>query len=181
MMASGPVGLRRAGGRKRSWDRNADERQELDASLTRSMVGGCVRHRDCSRPRRWSLPLVSLGWVATSTVLVLAAAAPVFAADAERGRRIYERCSSCHVLNEERSVFGPHLKGIIGRRAGGHPDYSYSDAMRTAGEAGLVWDEQALSDFLHNPKKKVPGTKMRFWGLWRSEIEDLMAYLTSVK
>ena len=69
-----------------------------------------------------------------SILLVLATAASVSAADAERGRRIYEQCSACHVLDEDRNVFGPHLKGIIGRRAGSIPDYAYSDAMRAAGE-----------------------------------------------
>lgn len=81
-------------------------------------------------------------------LLMLTAAAPVAAADVERGRRIYERCSSCHVLDEERSVFAPHLKGIIGRKAASVSDYDYSKAMKTAGEAGLVWDAQALSDLV---------------------------------
>jgi cytochrome c len=84
-------------------------------------------------------------------------------------------------LDQERSVFGPHLKGIIGRKAAFLPDYAYSDALRAAGEAGLVWDEQALRDFLYSPKTKVPGTKMRFWGLWREEIDDLIAYLMSAR
>ncbi len=78
-------------------------------------------------------------------------------------------------------MFGPHLKGIIGRRAGSLPDYAYSQAMRAASEAGLVWEELALRDFLYSPKKKAPGSKMRFWGLRRSEIDDLMAYLKSLK
>jgi cytochrome c len=50
--------------------------------------------------------------------------------------------------------------------------------MKTAGAGGLVWDEAALSEFLSNPKKKVPGTKMSFGGLWTtSEITDLIGYL----
>ncbi len=78
-------------------------------------------------------------------------------------------------------MFGPHLKGIIGRKAGSLSDYAYSEAMIAAGEAGLVWDEHALSDFLYSPRAKVPGTKMRFWGLLRSEIADLIDYMKSAK
>ena len=49
--------------------------------------------------------------------------------------------------------------------------------MKAAGASGVVWDEQSLAEFLASPQTKVPGTKMRFWGLWKWETGDLIAYL----
>jgi len=47
-------------------------------------------------------------------------------------------------------------------------------------ESGLVWDEANLTEFLHDPKKKVPGTRMIFPGIKDdAEIENLIAYLKS--
>jgi cytochrome c len=116
--------------------------------------------------------------IAGCALLLLLAPAAACAADAEAGRLSFQKCASCHVVNSETNGFGPHLKGVIGRKAGSVAGYSYSDAMRDAGEAGLVWDEQALSDFLSSPKGKVPGNKMRFFGFWfQSGIDDMIAYL----
>lgn len=114
-------------------------------------------------------------------LLLLAAAAPthtVFAQDAAHGRQVYRVCQPCHVPDTETNKLGPHLKGVFGRTAGSVAGFRYSQAMRDAGAAGLVWDEKALSEFLSSPKGKVPGTSMRFWGFWsQSEIDDVIAYL----
>ncbi len=46
--------------------------------------------------------------------------------------------------------------------------------------SGIAWDEASLSEFLTNPKAKIPGTKMVFAGL-KSDDEraNLIAYLKS--
>jgi cytochrome c len=49
--------------------------------------------------------------------------------------------------------------------------------MRSAGANGLVWDEDALEKFLKDPQQHMPGTAMRFWGLWKWERDDLIAFL----
>ncbi len=100
-----------------------------------------------------------------------------FSADIQRGERLYQSCAPCHVVDDNRNSFGPYLKGIIGRRAGSVAGYSYSPAIRMAGSNGLVWSKEDLAEFLSSPKRKVPGTTMRFWGMWSSEIGDLIAYL----
>lgn len=104
---------------------------------------------------------------------------PVAAADLDKGRATFRSaCSSCHVADSDSNIFGPHLKGVVGRAAGSVPDYIYSPAMREAGEKGLVWDEATLAAFLSSPSKTVPGTRMRFFGFWfSSQIEDVIAYL----
>lgn len=77
---------------------------------------------------------------------------------------------------------GPHLMGVVGRPVGSVADYKYSQAMKDAGSGGMVWTEDKLREFLSSPKKTVPGTSMRFFGLWsESGIDDLIAYLKTVQ
>ncbi len=56
----------------------------------------------------------------------------------------------------------PALNGIVGRKAGTYPNYSYSTANK---DSGLTWDEATLTEYLKNPKAKIPNTKMAFPGL----------------
>lgn len=42
----------------------------------------------------------------------------------------------------------------------------------------VIWDEKTLYEYLNNPKKYIPGTKMVFPGLKKpQERADLIAYL----
>ena len=97
-------------------------------------------------------------------------------ADPVAGAAAFRKCASCHQVGPSaRGGFGPHLNGVIGRRAGSTPDYKYSDAMK---RANLVWNEKTLAAFLHDPSAVVPGTKMRFWGIRdERQIANLLAYL----
>ena len=94
----------------------------------------------------------------------------------EAGRKVFARCANCHQVGPDaRHLFGPELNGIVGRRAGGLPDYAYSPALE---QAGFIWDEARLAAFLRDPEQVVPVNAMRFWGLSDDEqIADLLAYL----
>ena len=47
--------------------------------------------------------------------------------------------------------------------------------------SGIVWDDASMSDYLENPRKMVPKTRMAFPGLKKPEQRaDLIAYLKSV-
>ena len=111
-------------------------------------------------------------------------AAPAMAQDAgdpDRGERSFRKCQACHQVGEDAvSRAGPHLNDILGRQAGVLEDFNYSPAMVTAGEEGLVWDEEDIDAFIENPRAHVPGTKMAFAGI-RNEGEraDLIAYLAT--
>ncbi|WP_119155280.1 c-type cytochrome [Caldimonas tepidiphila] len=123
----------------------------------------------------------------SALVLALALApalgAPVHAApgDAAAGKALFaSRCASCHKVGPSaRSGFGPHLNGIVGRRAASTGDYAYSPAL---GKSGLVWSEENLAAFLRDPGAVVPGTRMRFHGI-RDEkrMADLLAYLRTLR
>ena len=98
--------------------------------------------------------------------------------DAAAGATVFKKCATCHIVESDKNKVGPSLNGLFGRKAGTHPDFAYSAAMKAAGDSGVVWDETALRDYLHNPKAKVKGTKMAFAGLKDDqEITDLIAYL----
>ncbi|POO51868.1 c-type cytochrome [Agrobacterium rosae] len=113
--------------------------------------------------------------------LIISASPSMAEGDAARGERAFSKCSACHSIDHPRTRLGPHLMGVVGRPAGTVPEYKYSAAMTDAGAGGLIWTEEKLHAFLYSPKKTVPGTSMRFFGLWSdSEIDDLIAYLKTV-
>lgn len=113
-------------------------------------------------------------------VLVLAGptANPGYAQDAEHGKTVFNSCAACHAPNHDNRV-GPGLEGIIGRKAGTVPGFSYSDAIKNS---GIVWDAKILDAYLESPQKVVPGNRMPYAGLKDStDRADLVAYLATLK
>ncbi len=98
------------------------------------------------------------------------------AQDAAAGEKVFLKCKACHQIGEgAKNAVGPVLNGVVGRKAGIYPDYSYSDANKNS---GITWDEATLKEYLKNPRAKVPGTKMIFPGLTKDEdIDNVTAYL----
>lgn len=113
-------------------------------------------------------------WLAALFVIApLNAALPQ---DAANGERTFAQCRTCHQIGENaKNGVGPHLNGLIGRKAGTVEGYSYSPANKNS---GLTWDEATFTDYIKDPKAKVPGTKMIYAGLKdEKRIQDLIAYL----
>ena len=83
---------------------------------------------------------------------------------------------ACHQVGPTaRNGIGPVLNDVVGRPAGVYPGYSYSSANKSS---GLIWDEQNLTRYLRAPAEVVPGTKMIFFGLKKSQdVADVIAYL----
>ena len=103
------------------------------------------------------------------------AAGPLWAADAAKVKKVFNKCKACHVVNKTKNKVGPHLKGIIGRQAASVEGYKYSKAMKAS---GLVWDDATLAAYLKKPRKFVKGTKMAFAGLRKDkDIANVIAYL----
>jgi cytochrome c len=98
------------------------------------------------------------------------------AQDAAAGEKVFFKYKACHQIGEgAKNAVGPVLSGVVGRKAGTYPDYSYSDANKNS---GLTWDEATLKEYLKNPRAKVPGTKMIFPGLTKDDdIDNVIAYL----
>ena len=58
-----------------------------------------------------------------------------------------------------KTLLGPSLAAVIGRKAGADANYNYSPAMK---QANVVWDAKSLDAYLADPQKVVPGNKMPF-------------------
>lgn len=76
-------------------------------------------------------------------------------------------------------VVGPPLFGVIGRKAGSVPGFSYSQTMKAA---GFTWTDERLRAYLPAPRGYLPGVKMSYPGLKNpNQVEDLIAYLETLK
>ncbi len=107
---------------------------------------------------------------------LLASMGVAMAQDAAAGEKVFAKCKICHQIGEgAHNMVGPVLNGVVGRKAGSYPDYHYSDANKGS---GITWDEATLTEYLRDPKAKVPGTKMVFPGLKSdADIANVIAYL----
>ena len=106
-------------------------------------------------------------------------AAPIVYApgDAKKGANLFKtRCLQCHTIEKGGPhKVGPNLNGIFTRYSGQAPGYSYTEANINK---HVKWDEQNMAEYLVNPKKYIPGTKMAFAGLKKEkDRNDLITYL----
>jgi cytochrome c len=98
------------------------------------------------------------------------------AQDAAAGEKVFAVCKACHQVGDNaKNAVGPVLNGLLGRKSGSVEGYNYSDANK---KSGITWSEATFSDYIKDPKAKIPGTKMAFAGIKdEQKIKDLIAYL----
>ena len=98
------------------------------------------------------------------------------AQDAANGEKVFAQCRACHQIGPTaKNAVGPILNGLIARKAGTVEGYNYSPANKNS---GITWDEAIFTEYIKDPKAKVPGTKMIYAGLKDEQrIRDLLAYL----
>ncbi len=115
----------------------------------------------------------------TVAAVALTAGSAFAEGDAAKGENVFKQCKVCHAVGPNAKVgVGPVQNGVIGSKAGTRAGYTYSEAMKKAGEGGLVWTEDNLNKYLENPKGVVVGTKMAYAGLKKPEDrENVIAYL----
>lgn len=128
--------------------------------------------------RLWRV-ISQAGAAALTIATVLAAIAEARAADPAAGEKLYSACKGCHEIGEgAHHKVGPHLDGIIGRKAGSVDGFKYSSAMKKAGEEGLAWTPEALHAYLEKPRDYIKGNRMSYRGMADpAQRDDLIAYL----
>ncbi|KAI9595274.1 cytochrome c [Syncephalis fuscata] len=97
--------------------------------------------------------------------------------DATAGAKLFStRCAQCHTVDKgDVNGVGPNLHGLFGRKSGTVEGFAYTSANK---DKGVIWEEQTLFDYLLNPKKYIPGTKMAFAGFKKAkDRNDVIAYL----
>jgi cytochrome c len=100
-------------------------------------------------------------------------------ADPAKGEQVFKKCAACHNAdNGGANALGPNLWGVLGEPIGkGAHGFAFSEAL--AGKGGN-WDWDSLSQWLANPKKFAPGTKMTFAGLSKPEDRaNVIAFLNA--
>ena len=123
---------------------------------------------------------VNIGGFLLAGALTLAASGAHAAGDAAAGEALFkQKCGICHSVVEGQNKIGPSLHGVVGRKAGSLPTYTYSEAMKNANR---TWDDATLDDYLTNPRQKIPGVKMIFAGLPEAtDRQNVIAYLDTLK
>lgn len=114
------------------------------------------------------------------------------AGNAENGADVFKKCRACHMIGDNaRTLVGPAQNNLIGRKAGSVEGYPYSPLNKAAGEAGLVWTEQNIFDYLADPNaflkkfltdngkadQATGSTKMAFKLSDEQDRRDVIAYL----
>jgi cytochrome c len=99
--------------------------------------------------------------------------------DISKGKDLFAtNCVECHSLKEGRNKKGPSLFHIYGNKAALKADYEYSAALR---HSWIIWNADSLSKYLANPKKFVPGGKMKFDGIAEEDNRRyLIEFLVSI-
>ena len=112
--------------------------------------------------------------------------------DPAAGEIVYRKCMTCHRIGPgAKNLVGPEHNGLIGRKTGVEPGFSYSPLNKAAGEAGLTWTEANIFEYLADPnaflKKFLTDkgkadqatgvTKMAFKLPSEKERKDVIAYI----
>jgi cytochrome c len=113
----------------------------------------------------------------TLAALVLTTSRAVAAGDVTAGEKVFSRCAACHATEAGANKIGPSLAGIVGRKAGTVPGFSYSPALANA---NITWNESSLDEFLQNPSGLVHGTKMFTNVPNGDDRQNVIAYLESL-
>jgi cytochrome c len=91
----------------------------------------------------------------------------------------FAMCAACHSTEAGKTLVGPSLAGVVGRKAGSVAGFAYSDAVKNL---GITWDEASLDKWLTNPAAMAPGTKMTFAGYPEAAKRKAMIdYLKTLK
>ncbi len=101
------------------------------------------------------------------------------AASAEKGAKVFRKCTACHKAEDGANSTGPFLYGVVDREINAAAGFtSYSGALT---QNGAVWTADNLNAFLTKPSEWAPGTTMGFAGIKKPEDRaNVIAYLAGL-
>jgi cytochrome c len=106
---------------------------------------------------------------------------PLFSsAEPERGKLVaQQQCTRCHTVDREgKTLNGPPLWNIVGRRKASFEDYQYTPALKAVGG---TWTFDALNTYIAQPAWTVPGVGMKMEGIPSPQGRaDLIVYLRAL-
>lgn len=136
--------------------------------------------------------MITIRGVLFAAGTVLLSAGTCVAQDAAKGEQIFKQCMTCHRIGPDaKNMVGPVLTGVIGRQSGTAPGFAYSPLNKAAGEAGLVWSEDLIFQYLPDPNaflkkfltdkgkadQATGSTKMAFKLAGEEQRKDVIAYI----
>ena len=152
--------------------------------LPQTLVETFSKHAASDAHSGYTLPAAAIaaapaagGSVAAPAGNIFDAVKPLLATvKPDAGASTFKACQACHSGDKGgANKVGPALWGLVGRKAGAHEGFTYSEAMKSKGGE---WTYDRLAAFLNSPKAYVPGTKMVYNGIADPEkLAELLAYL----
>jgi cytochrome c len=111
-------------------------------------------------------------------VLAVLSGSAFAAGDAEKGKQVFKKCGMCHQIGPDaKSLVGPPLTGVVGRKAASVPDFTYSPGLKKLADSGLTWTDANLDKYLTDPKAMVPGSPMALALPDAADRADVIVYL----
>jgi len=99
-------------------------------------------------------------------------------ADIAKGEVLAKACAACHGFDKGGpNKVGPNLWGIMGNIHAHLGDaFAYSTAMKALSDK--KWDYEAMNAFLYKPRVAIPGTKMGYAGMAKTQDRaNLIAWM----
>ncbi|UVO52483.1 cytochrome c family protein [Sphingomonas sp. SUN019] len=163
----------------------------LGGAVTALTLAACSKQPEQSTTTTTTTTTEATNTAAAAPAAAPAAAAPAaantdtvsgakfadFTGNAASGKTVFIQCKTCHEVTPGVNKIGPSLAGIVGRKASSIATFTYSPANHNS---GITWTPEKLFQYLENPQRVVPGTKMAFAGIPDPQKRaDVIAYLTA--
>lgn len=115
-------------------------------------------------------------------LLFFGASASILAEDLLMAEKLARsHCSTCHTFQKgEPHGQGPNLFGLIGRKAGSSPGFTYSDGLQKA-MADKTWDSTLLDAWLTDTQTVAPGNAMTYFQDDPAKRAKIIHYLESLR
>lgn len=105
----------------------------------------------------------------------------IIKADVKKGESfVTQQCAACHTLNKGGAAgVGPNLYGVMGDPMFQKAGYTFSSAVKKV--ASGKWTYQKMNEWLVDPQKFAPGTRMGYTGIKNDHVRaDAIAYLRTL-